>query len=78
MARTLLFAVLYQSPREAICSCDEHERIIDLLEAGDLTQATSEMRRISAMSGHASANVSSVIRRSIRARTTNSRRERLT
>ena len=42
-ARTLLFAALYQSTHEAICSCDEHERITDLLEAGELTRAASEL-----------------------------------
>lgn len=42
-ARTLLFAALYQSTHAAICSCNEHERIIDLLEAGERRAAADEM-----------------------------------
>jgi DNA-binding GntR family transcriptional regulator len=42
-ARTLLFAALYQSAHEAICSCDEHEQITNFLEAGDAPQAAREL-----------------------------------
>ena len=42
-ARTVLISALYQSSHDATESCDEHERITDLLEAGELTRAASEL-----------------------------------
>ena len=42
-AHTLLFAANDQSTHQAICSRDEHERIIGLLESSDLTRTASEM-----------------------------------
>jgi DNA-binding GntR family transcriptional regulator len=42
-ARTILISALYQSTHDAAGSCDEHERIIDLISAGDLHQATELM-----------------------------------
>jgi DNA-binding GntR family transcriptional regulator len=42
-ARTVLISALYQSTGDASKSCDEHERIIDALQAGDLNQAADLM-----------------------------------
>ncbi|OJF91387.1 GntR family transcriptional regulator [Pararhizobium antarcticum] len=42
-ARSLLFEALYQSTPDAACSCDDHERIVDLLEVGDCREAARVM-----------------------------------
>jgi DNA-binding GntR family transcriptional regulator len=42
-ARTVLISALYQSTHDAAESCDEHEQIIDLLAAGNLTGACDLM-----------------------------------
>ena len=42
-ARTVLISALYQSTGDASKSCDEHERIIDALQAGDLNRAADLM-----------------------------------
>lgn len=42
-ARTILIAALYQSVHDATESCDEHERITDLLEAGNIEGAAKQM-----------------------------------
>ena len=42
-ARTLLFAVLYQSTKQASQACDEHEMIVDLISAGNLQLAVQSM-----------------------------------
>ena len=42
-ARTVLISALYQSTGDAAKSCDEHERIIDALQAGDLNRAADLM-----------------------------------
>jgi len=42
-ARTILIAALYQSVHDAAESCDEHERITDLLAAGDIEGAAQAM-----------------------------------
>jgi DNA-binding GntR family transcriptional regulator len=42
-ARTVLISALYQSTGDASKSCDEHECIIDALQAGDLSRAADLM-----------------------------------
>jgi len=42
-ARTVLISALYQSTGDASKSCDEHEWIIDALQAGDLNRAADLM-----------------------------------
>ena len=42
-ARTTLIAMLYQSSQDAAQSCDEHVRIVEALEQGDLTLAEQLM-----------------------------------
>ena len=42
-ARVILIAALYQSDRDASEACDEHERITDLIAAGDIEGAAKEM-----------------------------------
>jgi DNA-binding GntR family transcriptional regulator len=42
-ARTVLISALYQSTGDASKSCDEHERVIDALQAGDLNRAADLM-----------------------------------
>lgn len=42
-ARTTLIAMLYQSSHDAAQSCDEHVRIVEALEQGDLTLAEQLM-----------------------------------
>ena len=42
-ARTVLISALYQSSHDATESCDEHERITDMLAAGDLGAAADLM-----------------------------------
>jgi DNA-binding GntR family transcriptional regulator len=42
-ARTILIAALYQTAQDATVACDEHERITDLLAAGQLEQAAQQM-----------------------------------
>jgi DNA-binding GntR family transcriptional regulator len=42
-ARTVLISALYQSTGDASKSCDEHERIIDALQACDLNRAADLM-----------------------------------
>lgn len=43
-ARTTLAATLYQSQHDATVSCQQHEGIVQALEAGDTTRATELMR----------------------------------
>lgn len=43
-ARTTLIASLYQSTHDATRSCDDHERIVAALAAGELPQATQLVR----------------------------------
>ena len=43
-ARTTLIAMLYQSSQDAAQSCDEHVRIVEALEAGDLARAENLMQ----------------------------------
>ena len=43
-ARTTLIAMLYQSSHDAAESCDEHVRIVQALEKGDLVQAEQLMQ----------------------------------
>lgn len=43
-ARTTLVASLYQSSHDATQSCDEHEDIVEALEAGDMALARQRMR----------------------------------
>lgn len=42
-ARTVLISALYQSTHDATGSCDEHERLTDLLAAGELQEAAELM-----------------------------------
>ncbi len=42
-ARVILIAALYQSDRDATEACNEHERITDLIAAGDIEGAAKEM-----------------------------------
>ncbi|MBB4952211.1 DNA-binding GntR family transcriptional regulator [Agrobacterium vitis] len=42
-ARSLLFEALYQSTPDATCSCDDHERIVDLLDRRDYREAARVM-----------------------------------
>ncbi|MCK8785899.1 GntR family transcriptional regulator [Roseomonas sp. NAR14] len=42
-ARTVLISALYQSTHDATESCDEHERIVALMAAGDLAGAAALM-----------------------------------
>lgn len=42
-ARTTLIAMLYQSSHDAAQSCDDHVRIVEALEAGDIARAESLM-----------------------------------
>ena len=43
-ARTTLIATLFQSTHDASRSCDDHARIVDALEAGDIPLATRLVR----------------------------------
>ncbi|CAN7631039.1 GntR family transcriptional regulator [Neorhizobium sp. LjRoot104] len=57
-ARSLLFEALYQSTPDAACSCDDHERIVDLLEAGDYRGAARVMiTHISDIETHLTARI---------------------
>ncbi|WP_291517052.1 GntR family transcriptional regulator [Acidovorax sp.] len=42
-ARTTLIAMLYQSSHDAAQSCDDHVRIVEALEAGDIARAEALM-----------------------------------
>ena len=42
-ARTTLIAMLYQSSHDAAQSCEDHVRIVDALEAGDIARAEALM-----------------------------------
>ena len=42
-ARTTLIAMLYQSSHDAEQSCDDHVRIVEALEAGDIPRAEALM-----------------------------------
>jgi DNA-binding GntR family transcriptional regulator len=44
-ARTTLIATLFQSTHDASRSCDDHARIVDALEAGDIPLATRLVRQ---------------------------------
>lgn len=57
-ARSLLFEALYQSTPDAACSCGDHERIVDLLEAGDPRGAAHVMiTHISDIEAHLTARI---------------------